>query len=49
VAAEEALQFGLANRVVAPGTALAEALTYASALSKHPQLCVRQDRDMVYR
>ena len=49
VDATEALQFGLANRVVPPGTALAEAITYAQQLAKHPQLCMQKDRDMVYR
>ena len=49
VDAAEALQFGLANRVVPPGTARAEALLYARALSRHPQLCMRKDRDMALR
>lgn len=49
VEADEALLFGLANRVVDPGTALSESIAYAKALSKHPQLCLRNDRDIVYK
>ena len=49
VDAAEALQFGLANRVVDPGTTRAEAIKYAHSLTKHPQLCMRKDRDMVLR
>ena len=47
--ANEALQFGLVNRVVKTGTALTEAIRYATDLTKHPQLCLRKDREMVYR
>ena len=44
VAADEALQMGLANRVVAEGDALASALELAAALSRFPQNCLRSDR-----
>ena len=44
VAAEEALQMGLANRVVPPGEALATALELAGELSRFPQNCLRSDR-----
>ncbi|WP_290524626.1 crotonase/enoyl-CoA hydratase family protein [Alcanivorax sp.] len=44
VAAEEALQFGLANRVVEEGTALEEALEMARQIAAFPQHCLRADR-----
>ena len=44
VAAQEALQMGLANRVVPPGEALAKALELAGELSRFPQNCLRSDR-----
>jgi len=44
VTAEEALQMGLANRVVAQGQALATALELAGELSRFPQKCLRSDR-----
>ena len=44
VDAEEALQMGLANRVVAEGEALQAALTLAEQLSRFPQNCLRSDR-----
>ena len=44
VAAQEALQMGLANRVVPPGEALATALELAGELSRFPQNCLRSDR-----
>lgn len=44
VAADEALAWGLANRVVPPGGALAAARELASAIAVHPQLCLRHDR-----
>jgi enoyl-CoA hydratase len=48
VAADEALRIGLANRVSAPGSALAEALTLAHELAALPQLCLRNDRASSY-
>ncbi|MBD8868286.1 crotonase/enoyl-CoA hydratase family protein [Nocardioides donggukensis] len=44
VGADEALGFGLVNRVVAPGTALAAAQRLAGELAGHPQQCLRHDR-----
>ena len=44
VGAREALQMGLANRVVSDGTALSAALELASELSRFPQNCLRSDR-----
>lgn len=44
VGAEEALAFGLANRVVPDGTALSAALTLAHQIAAFPQTCLRHDR-----
>ena len=44
VDAEEALQIGLANRVVGDGQALDGALELAAQLSRFPQTCLRSDR-----
>jgi len=44
VGAEEALAMGLANRVVADGTAREQAEALAEAVSRHPQTCLRNDR-----
>ena len=44
VAAQEALQMGLANRVVPKGQALEAAVELASSLCEFPQLCMRNDR-----
>ncbi len=49
VAAEEALSFGLANRVVPAGHALREAQELALQISRFPQLCVQADRTSSYR
>ena len=49
VGAEEALAFGLANRVVAAGEALAAAQGLARELSRFPQICLRADRLTAYR
>jgi enoyl-CoA hydratase len=40
---------GLANRLVEPGTALAEALVLAHRLAKFPQRCLRSDRLSSYQ
>lgn len=48
VAAEEALQIGLANRVVEDGQALDAALELAAQLSRFPQTCLRSDRLSAY-
>jgi enoyl-CoA hydratase len=44
VGGPEALSMGLVNRLVAPGTARAEALTLAHQLAALPQTCLRNDR-----
>ncbi len=44
VDAREALQFGLANRVVSTGQARQEAETLARAIASFPPRCVRSDR-----
>lgn len=44
VGAEEAHAFGLANRVVADGEALNEALALAEQMAAFPQACMRNDR-----
>ena len=44
VGGEEALAIGLANRLAAPGQALAEALELARTLADFPQRCLRADR-----
>lgn len=48
VDAEEALQIGLANRVVGDGQALDGALELAAQLSRFPQTCLRSDRLSAY-
>jgi enoyl-CoA hydratase len=48
VSAEEALQMGLANRVVPKGTALQAAQELARDLTRLPQLCMRNDRLSAY-
>ena len=44
VAAEEALAFGLANRLVPEGQARAEAERLAAEIARFPALCMRTDR-----
>lgn len=44
VAAEEALNFGLANRVVPDGQALDAAVELAEQIAGFPQTCLRRDR-----
>jgi len=48
VAAEEARQIGLANRVVGRGEARAAAERLAAELAEFPQACLRGDRASVY-
>ena len=48
VEADEALRMGLANRVSAPGQALAEAITLAEQIAAFPQVCMRGDRMSAY-
>ncbi len=49
VSAQEALSFGLANRVVADGTVLDAARDMADMLARFPQACMRNDRESAYR
>jgi enoyl-CoA hydratase len=49
VSGEEAQRMGLANRLVAPGTALEEALGVARQLAAFPQRCLRNDRLSSYQ
>jgi enoyl-CoA hydratase len=49
VGAAEALQFGLANRVVPKGTARAAAEKLAAEIARFPEQCMRLDRASVYR
>ncbi|WP_097459236.1 crotonase/enoyl-CoA hydratase family protein [Mangrovitalea sediminis] len=48
VAAEEALQIGLANRIVPVADLMSEAEALALQLAAFPQACLRQDRLSVY-
>ncbi len=48
VDAEEALQIGLANRVVPDGTARERAEELARQIASFPQICMRSDRRSVY-
>ncbi|KAI4887881.1 hypothetical protein NFI96_015095 [Prochilodus magdalenae] len=48
VGAQEALAFGLANRIVPNGQALQAAVELAEQISSFPQLCLRADRDSAY-
>ncbi len=49
VGAREALEMGLANRVVADGAARAEAEKLAHQIAAFPQLCMLTDRASAYR
>jgi enoyl-CoA hydratase len=48
VSGEEALQIGLANRLVEPGRALDAAVELATELTRFPQKCMRSDRLSAY-
>lgn len=48
VSGEEAQRMGLANRLVEPGGALAEAVRLAKQLAAFPQRCLRSDRHSSY-
>jgi enoyl-CoA hydratase len=48
VGAEEALAFGLANRVVGAGRARAEAVALAAEIARFPALCMRTDRTSAF-
>ncbi|XP_063063256.1 enoyl-CoA hydratase EchA19 [Engraulis encrasicolus] len=48
IGAQEALAYGLANRVVPDGQALQVAMELAEQISSFPQQCLRADRDSAY-
>ncbi|XP_068081416.1 probable enoyl-CoA hydratase isoform X2 [Anabrus simplex] len=48
IKAKEAFEWGLANRLVACGTALGQALNLATSLVKFPQACLLADRSSAY-
>jgi enoyl-CoA hydratase/carnithine racemase len=48
VSGEEALEMGLVNRLVEPGTALEVAVDLARTISQFPQQCLRADRLSAY-
>ncbi|UYV62158.1 hypothetical protein LAZ67_1008067 [Cordylochernes scorpioides] len=45
---KEAFDFGLANRLVACGTALGQAISLATCINKFPQSCLQADRRSAY-
>lgn len=49
VEAREALEWGLANRVVPRGTARAEAQNLAREIARFPELCMKADRMSAYQ
>ncbi|CAG0889483.1 unnamed protein product, partial [Darwinula stevensoni] len=48
IRAKEAFEWGLANRLVATGTALGQAVQLAKSLVKFPQDCLKADRRSAY-
>jgi enoyl-CoA hydratase len=48
IGAKEALDWGLANRLVPQGQALVEAIALAKQLTRFPQTCLRSDRRSSY-
>ncbi|MBS0521405.1 MAG: crotonase/enoyl-CoA hydratase family protein [Proteobacteria bacterium] len=48
IGAREAFEWGLANRLVPAGAALAEAKALAAQLARFPQACLRSDRRSAY-
>lgn len=48
IGAKEALDWGLANRLVPQGQALAQAIALAQQLTRFPQTCLRSDRRSSY-
>jgi enoyl-CoA hydratase len=49
VGAREAFDWGLANRLVPQGQALAEAKALAEVIARFPQVCMRSDRQSSYQ
>lgn len=48
VTAKEALEWGIANRIVATGTALGQAVNLALSIAKFPQAALNHDRNSIY-
>ncbi|XP_014668624.1 PREDICTED: probable enoyl-CoA hydratase, mitochondrial [Priapulus caudatus] len=48
ITAKEALDWGLANRLVATGTSLGQAINLANSLIKFPQECLKMDKRSAY-
>jgi len=48
IGAKEAMDWGLANRLVPQGEALTEAIALAQQLTRFPQTCLRSDRQSSY-
>ncbi|MGY9073105.1 MAG: crotonase/enoyl-CoA hydratase family protein [Acidimicrobiales bacterium] len=48
ISGDEAMEFGLANRLVAPGAALEASIDMASDMAGFPQNCLRSDRRSSY-
>lgn len=48
ITAKEAFDIGLANRLVACGTAIGQAISLAGSISKFPQKCVQVDKMSAY-
>lgn len=48
VTANEALEIGLANRIVDTGTSLGQALNLANSIAKFPKFCIEHDRNSLF-
>lgn len=48
ITSKEALEIGLANRVVATGTSLGQAFNLAQSIAKFPQKCLNHDRASLF-
>ncbi|KAK4881328.1 hypothetical protein RN001_004647 [Aquatica leii] len=48
LSAKEAFEYGIANRIVACGTSLGQAINLAMSLTKFPQKCLLADRKSTY-
>lgn len=48
ISAKEAFDIGLANRIVAIGSSLGQALNLANSIAKFPPICLKHDRDALF-
>lgn len=48
ITSKEAFEIGLANRIVATGTSLGQALNLATLIAKYPQKCLNHDRASLF-